>query len=311
MTTNVIHIKTPDSMREQHSTSSRSAAEKWFSRAKISVVIPTLNEAKNLPYVLPLIPEGMHEVIIVDGRSQDDTIAVAKRLLPNVRIVEEKRKGKGVALKTGFREATGEIIVSMDADGSMNPLEIPAYVGALLAGADYAKGSRFMQGGGTSDMSLFRYLGNWAFRTAVQVSFGGRYSDLCYGYNAFWKDVLPILQIDADGFEVETLMNINALAAGLDVVEVASHESARVHGTSNLRSFPDGWRILRTIFQSRLKQGFRRRRALVRPTRSSPLTAPFFMEAQSEEILKTEPAPDFSSAVTTVAAGTVTERSGA
>lgn len=241
----------------------------WFTRAKVSVVIPTLNEAKNLPHVLPLIPAGVHEVIIVDGHSQDNTVEVAQRLHPDVRVIYESRRGKGAAMKTGFAEATGNIIVSMDADGSMNPMEIPAYVGALVSGAEYAKGSRFMQGGATTDMGAFRYWGNWVFRTAVNVSFGGRFSDLCYGYNAFWKDVLPLLEVDADGFEVETVMNINALKAGLDVVEVASHETERIHGVSHLRSFPDGWRILKSIVLMRVKMGFNRRRGtLPRPTAS-------------------------------------------
>jgi glycosyltransferase involved in cell wall biosynthesis len=195
------------------------------------------------------------EVILVDGYSTDDTIAVARALLPNIRIVMQKARGKGSALCSGFEAATGDIIVMLDADGSTDPTELHGFVGVLLAGADFAKGSRFMQGGGTADMPLYRKLGNWGFVLSVRTLFGGSYSDLCYGYNAFWRDVLPHLWLDADGFEIETMMNIRALRAGLVVAEVPSFEAERIYGTGRLRTSPDGWRVLKTIvkewFQTR------------------------------------------------------------
>jgi glycosyltransferase involved in cell wall biosynthesis len=157
-------------------------------------------------------------------------------------------RGKGAALRTGFAAATGDIIVMLDADGSTDPSEIPLYVGALLAGADFAKGSRFLQGGGTKDMPFYRKLGNWGFVWLVRTMFGGKYTDLCYGYNAFWKRVLPELDLNCDGFEVETMMNVRALKAGLKIIEVPSFEFPRVHGNGRLRTIPDGWRVLKTIF---------------------------------------------------------------
>ena len=214
----------------------------------VTVVIPTLNEARNLPHVLPRIPDDVDEVILVDGRSIDGTVRLATELMPSIRIVEEKRPGKGAALMAGFRAARGDIIVTLDADGSADPAEIPAFVGLLVAGADFAKGSRFIQGGGTTDMELLRKAGNWGLRTLVRAGFGGQYSDLCYGYNAFWKErVLPVIQGSADGFEIETLMNVRVLEAGLRIAEVPSYEAPRIHGVSNLRTWRDGGRVLRTI----------------------------------------------------------------
>ena len=227
-----------------------------YRQPTVSVVIPALNEAENLPYVLPRIPSWVHEVLLVDGNSTDNTVQVAQSLFPDIRIVRQEGRGKGDALRSGFAAATGEIIVMLDADGSTDPAEIPFFVGALLAGADFAKGSRFVQGGGTADMELYRRLGNWALTFSVRLMFGGSYSDLCYGYNAFWAHVLPKLSLDSDGFEIETLMNVRALRAGLKVVEVPSFEAARVHGVSNLRTLPDGWRVLKTI----LRESFQRRR---------------------------------------------------
>ena len=166
-------------------------------------------------------------------------------------VANTRAPGKGNALRAGFENSTGDIIVTLDADGSEDPGEIPLFVGALLAGADFAKGSRFIHGGGTSDMPRLRQLGNKAFVLAVRVLFGARYSDLCYGYNAFWRRVLPKLELDADGFEIETMLNIRAYKAGLAIKEVPSFEAERIHGVGRLVTFPDGWRVLKTIWRER------------------------------------------------------------
>lgn len=216
---------------------------------KVSVVIPTLNEEANLPYVLPWIPPWVHEVLLVDGHSSDKTIEVARKLCPRIKILMQIGRGKGAALRTGFAAASGDIIVMLDADGSTDPSEIPVFIGALLAGADFAKGSRFLQGGGTADMPLYRILGNWGFVQIVRMIFGCNYTDLCYGYNAFWKRVLPLLDLDADGFEIETLMNLRTLRARLNVMEVPSFEFKRVNGEGHLKTIPDGLRVLSTIFR--------------------------------------------------------------
>jgi glycosyltransferase involved in cell wall biosynthesis len=218
-------------------------------RPLVSVVVPTLNEERNLPQLFASIPFIVDEIILVDGNSADRTVALAKELRPDVVVVHQTRKGKGNALRQGFEAARGDIIVMLDADGSTNPSEIPSYIGTLLAGADFAKGSRFMQGGGTSDMEFHRYLGNQFFVWTVRFLFGGSYTDLCYGYNAFWAWTLPLLDLDGDGFEIETMMNVRAIQAGLRVAEVPSFENRRFMGLSNLRAFPDGFRVLRTILK--------------------------------------------------------------
>ena len=216
---------------------------------RVSVIVPTLNEAENVTEVLPSIPEWVDEVLLVDGGSTDGTVAAARAACPGIRVVTELRPGKGIALQTGWREATGDIIVTLDADGSTDPNEIPAFVGLLLAGADMVKGSRFLHGGGTDDMGPLRHSGNWALTRLVRVLYGGHYSDLCYGYNAFWRDATTCFDGEADGFEIETFMNVRALRHHLKVAEVPSFERSRIHGQSNLRTFSDGWRVLRTILR--------------------------------------------------------------
>jgi hypothetical protein len=227
-----------------------------YAQLRVSVVVPTLNEAENLPYVLPLIPHWVDQVLLVDGHSTDNTVEVAQQLRPDIEVIYQEGRGKGAALRDGFAAATGDIIVMIDADGSTNPAEIPLFVGALLSGADFVKGSRFLQGGGTSDMTLFRQAGHWWLLQSVRVLFGSNYSDLCYGYTAFWRHVLPHLGLDASGFEIETLMNVRALRARLRVAEVPSHEHERIHGMSNLRALPDGWRILKTIVREWVDEQF-------------------------------------------------------
>jgi glycosyltransferase involved in cell wall biosynthesis len=230
-------------------------------RATVSVVIPTLNEAANLPHVLTRLPASVDEVIIVDGHSVDDTIAVARALCPDVVILLQDGRGKGTALACGFAAATGEIIVMLDGDGSTDPVEIPRFVETLLAGADFAKGSRFAPGGSSADITGFRHLGNRALRSLVNVLFGTDYSDLCYGYNAFWRDCLTHMDVTSHGFEVETLINVRVARAGLKVAEVPSIEHERLFGKSNLRAVRDGLRVLRAIIIERLRRADRESRS--------------------------------------------------
>jgi glycosyltransferase involved in cell wall biosynthesis len=220
-------------------------------RPSISVVLPVINEAENLYYVLPYLPSTIDEVILIDGHSTDDTIAVARQLCPQIRVVVQSGKGKGNALREGFAASTGDIIVMLDGDGSTDPAEIPRFVAALLQGNDFAKGSRFLTGGGSEDITPLRKLGNHGLGLLVNVLFQTRYSDLCYGYNAFWRHVLEKIEVDCDGFEVETLLHLRAHKAGLKIVEVPSYERLRIFGASNLQVVRDGWRVLKTIINER------------------------------------------------------------
>lgn len=253
-------------------------------RPRVSVVIPTLNEARNLPHVFARLPADVHEVIIVDGCSVDDTVAVARRLRPDARIVLQSRKGKGNALACGFAAATGDVIAALDADGSADPAELERFVDALVAGGDFAKGTRFAAGGGSSDITVLRRVGNHLLSAVVNRLYGTRYSDLCYGFNVFWRCHVPVFALDptaqprpdgrplwGDGFEIETLINIRVAKAGLAVVEVPSYEHARIHGTSNLSTVQDGIRVLRTIITERRRS--RRGRPVVATGTFAPVAA--------------------------------------
>jgi glycosyltransferase involved in cell wall biosynthesis len=243
-------------------------------RPRVSVVIPALNEARNLPHVAARLPAGVDEIVFVDGDSVDGTAEVARSLWPDAIHLRQTRKGKGNALSCGFAAATGDIIVMIDADGSTDPAEIPAFVGLLQAGADYAKGSRFVQGGGSDDITRLRRVGNRLLNLAVNAVFRTRYTDLCYGYNAFWRRHLAAFSLPdpyaggprwGDGFEVETLITVRSAVAGLAVAEVPSHERARISGESNLRVVRDGLRVLGTIGREYLRRHRMRRSQRGRP----------------------------------------------
>ncbi len=218
--------------------------EEKYQSPLVSVVIPALNEALNLRHVLPLIPHVVNEIVLVDGHSTDDTIAVVQQLGPTIRppvhLIKQTGKGKGDALRVGFAACVGDIIVTLDADGSTDPREIPLFVEALLRGNDFAKGSRTILGGGSHDFTLLRRFGNYCLLKLVNILFWTR-------------------EVDCDGFEVETLIHLRVHKAYLRIIEVPSVEYRRIYGKSNLHAFRDGWSVLRTIVRERSKNYFSHR----------------------------------------------------
>jgi hypothetical protein len=226
---------------------------------QVSVVVPAINEALNIGHVLGSLPDDLHEVILVDGNSDDETVEAARHAYPEIRVLTQNGRGKGDALRTGFAAVTGNLVVMLDADGSADPAEIPRFVEALEAGADFAKGSRFLEGGGSDDITVLRRLGNAVLSATANVLHGTHFSDLCYGYNAFWARCLPFISLDAPGFEVETLINLRIAASGMKITEVPSYEADRMSGHSNLNTFRDGTRVLGTILtEARRRRGIQR-----------------------------------------------------
>ena len=221
---------------------------------KISVVIPAKNEAKNLPWLLPRIPPEVDEIILVDGLSTDQTVEIAQMVRADLVVVYERRPGKGAALRAGFAEATGDYIVMLDADCSMDPTEIPRFLALLDQNYDMVKGSRFLPDGGTDDMTRLRKTGNKGLLKLANLLYGSRYSDLCYGFVAFRRSLLGPMQLDADGFEIEMQLVARATLLGARVAEVPSFEAARMFGNSSLNTFRDGWRVLRTMFRERFRR---------------------------------------------------------
>jgi len=237
-------------------------------RVRVSAIIPALNEEDSLPFVLAAIPKWVDEVIVIDGHSTDDTVGVAKRSGERVRVIPQEGKGKGGALRTGYWAATGDIIVALDADGSTDPTEIGAFVRRLRDGADYVKGSRFLQGAATIDMTPLRHVGNWALVTLTNVLFRTRYTDITYGYNAVWSRHRDKLALEIDDWSQETISNIRVARSGLNVGEVVCFEHERIAGTAKLETFSAGWQILKAILRERMVP----RERVVKPRMRKPLT---------------------------------------
>jgi len=227
----------------------------------VSVVIPAKNEARNIAWVLERMPLSVDEVIVVDGNSTDRTIEVARAIRPDVVIVSEPGRGKGTAMRTGFQAARGIFVVFLDADGSMDPRDIDLYVEQLAAGADLVKGSRYVAGGGSEDLTAVRSLGNRALLFASNLLYRQSFTELCYGFMALRTSRIPELRLEATGFEIETEIVTKAVRHGFAISEVPSREASRISGASNLHAFRDGMRILRTILREALP--WRNRRVAV------------------------------------------------
>jgi glycosyltransferase involved in cell wall biosynthesis len=228
---------------------------------RVTVVIPAMNEERNIAWVLRGLPAVVDEVILVDGDSSDATVEVARSVRPDVIVIGQERPGKGAALRAGFEAARGEYVIMIDADGSMDPAEVVIFVDTLAEGHDMVKGSRFLDGGGTDDMELVRRLGNRALLTVGNLLYGRRFTDLCYGFMGFRGAALPHLMLESDGFEIETEIVVRAIKADLRIAEVPSFELPRRSGESNLHTWRDGRRVLARLLSER-------RRGL--PHRSAP-----------------------------------------
>ncbi|XVQ13027.1 glycosyltransferase family 2 protein [Spirillospora sp. CA-255316] len=224
-------------------------ARRW---PTVTAVVPTLNEADNLRWLMPRLA-AVDEIVIVDGQSTDGTVEYVLSVRPDARIIVEPPTGKGSAMRTGMAAATSEMIIMLDADGSMDPAEFDAFLALLCRGYDFVKGTRYGCGGGSDDLTGLRRLGNSALTALANTLYRQRWSDLCYGYVAMRRDAVERLRLESTGFEIETEMCVNAVRAGLRIAEVVSHETERRHGESNLNTWRDGWRVLRTMVRLRFR----------------------------------------------------------
>jgi glycosyltransferase involved in cell wall biosynthesis len=242
-------VSSLDSVQRSLSLRPRSRPKSASAEPTVSLVIPVRNEARNIGWVLEQVADEVTEIILVDGDSTDVTLVTARRSRPDVRVVPQQGPGKGSALRTGFLAATGDIVIMMDADGSMLPSEISHYVYFLANGYDFVKGSRFISGGSSLDITWFRRLGNRFLLAVFNSLYHGHLTDLCYGFCAFDRRYLDHLHLSATGFEIEAEMTVRAMQAGLRIAEVPSVELPRRSGASNLHAIRDGFRVLRTVLR--------------------------------------------------------------
>jgi glycosyltransferase involved in cell wall biosynthesis len=194
-------------------------------KSDVAVILPTLNEEKSIGYILSELRNVLDNphLLIIDGNSDDETVKIAEKEGAHVMLQAGKGKGCAVCQALKKMDSVANYVVMIDADGSMNPKEIPLYVNALKEGADIVKGSRFLSSGYSEDMSLIRRIGNFILLSIVNLLFSTNYTDLCYGFIAFRKEavnkLLPLL--NSKRFEIETEICIKAKVLGLKIVEVS------------------------------------------------------------------------------------------
>lgn len=238
--------------RVRHAHSNGRSAARPPRPQTVSVVVPALNEQQNIGWVLQRIPPMVDEVVLVDGYSEDRTVEIACAARHDIVVVRQNARGKGEALRAGFHATNCDIIVMIDADGSMDPAELHRFVTPLMNGYDLVKGSRFLSGGGSTDLTWLRRLGNNALVRLANALFLVHFTDLCYGYCSFRRECLPALALSAHGFEIETELVLHAVKANLRIAEVPSYELPRRSGMSSLHTFRDGQRVLRTMVRERV-----------------------------------------------------------
>lgn len=248
---------------------------------RVTVLIPAKNEAGNIAWVLRRMPPSVDEVILVDGSSTDRTVEIARLVRPDIVVVNEPARGKGAAMRAGFAMARGTYVVVMDADGSMDPSDVDVYVAALEEGADLVKGSRYMHGGGSTDLTVVRSFGNRALLVFSNLIYRQRFTELCYGYFALRTSRIPELNLEATGFEIETEIVCRSVRRRLAIREIPSQEAARISGASNLHAVRDGLRILRTMLRTALTLPARRQTSFEEP--GEPVMVPVASELRALE----------------------------
>jgi len=227
----------------------RTKAERALS---ITALICTLNEEESLPHVLPGIPDWVDEVLLVDGHSTDNTVALARELRPDIRVVTQPGRGKGDALKCGVRKARGDIVVTLDADGETDPEDMLRFVQPLLNGYDFAKGSRLAHGRPIR-MPRYRWFGNKVLAVTFNLLYGTRYTDICSGYNAFWKRAFLQVPLTYDTFQMEQQLLARAHRAKMKVAEVVHSSDGRIAGASKTSGIKQGFTDWFVIIKERFR----------------------------------------------------------
>lgn len=227
----------------------------------VSLIIPAMNESATLTSIIDSVPTYVDEIIVIDGRSKDNTFEIASNHPRVNKVIRQRSRGKGAALSLGFAMATCDLVAIIDADGSMDPAELRDFLN-MFPQAEIVKGSRSKKMGGTSaDLTIVRDLGNRVLTKLCNLWFKENWTDLAYGYAVVDRKALGKLGLSSydemgsvfghksygQGFEIEALIFCRSSKWGFRVLEVASAEHRRISGSSNLRAIRDGFRVLSAI----------------------------------------------------------------
>ncbi len=215
---------------------------------RVTLLIPARNEADCIGTVLADVdPAVVDEVIVVDGHSTDGTPELVREM--GFTVIPQEGLGYGLAVRTGVRHASGDVITMVDADGSYRLEDLPLLLQCLEGGFDIAYGSRYLPGSGSADDTPIRYAGNMIFTKLLRLLHGVKISDSLFLYVAARKEVFEALPMTSTGFDYCVEFPIRAHKMGFSYTEVPSFEKARVAGDSKVNAWSDGLVILRTMLR--------------------------------------------------------------
>jgi dolichol-phosphate mannosyltransferase len=206
------------------------------SPARVTVVVPTRDEEGGIGAIIDAVRPSCDEVLVVDGHSRDRTRDIA--MARGARVILDGGKGKGEALRLALEQASGDIVVFIDADGSHEPRDIPALVAPIASGqADLVIGSRGR--GGSDELhgtleQLIRYIGSQIIMLGINYRWNVRLTDSQNGFRAIRREVGRTLGLTSNLTTIEQEMMMKALKKGYRVTEIPSHEYERKWGTSKV-----------------------------------------------------------------------------
>jgi glycosyltransferase involved in cell wall biosynthesis len=223
-------------------------------RSAVTVIIPACNEAKTIDNVLSetaAIMNGLelpYEIIVVDDGSTDKTGRIASTHKVTV-LSNEKNCGKGYSLRRALQHANGDIIVTIDSDGEHSPKEIPDLIEPLFNGTDIVAGSRFL-GSNMEVTARINKIGNMLFNIVIMTLTRKRVTDSQTGFRALKREVIDKLNLESDGYEIETEITVKSLKNGFVFKETPISVERRKYSISRIRLLSDGTKILRTILKA-------------------------------------------------------------
>jgi glycosyltransferase involved in cell wall biosynthesis len=226
-------------------------------RPTLTVVMPAFNEQATIHEALRRVLEARVdslEVVVVDDGSTDgtrDLLARGVALDPRVRVVlHERNRGKGAALRTGFREARGRFVVVQDADLEYDPREFPKLLEPLELGhADVVFGSRFAGGGAHRVLYFWHSVANRTLTTLSNMVTDLNLTDMETCYKAFRREVLEQIQLEEDRFGIEPEMTAKIAQLGVRVYEVPISYHGRTYAEGKKIGMRDAFRAVYCILR--------------------------------------------------------------
>ena len=222
--------------------------------ARVSIILPAFNEEATIAAIVGRCRDALpdSEILVIDDGSSDATATRAEGAGARVLRLDANR-GKGHALRVGIERSVGEVLVFLDADGQDDPAEIPRLLAPVAAGADLVIGSRFLGRFDPGAITAVNRYGSMALNGVVNLLFNARVTDLLAGFRAVRRSLFDRVTLQAQRYDVEADLLLQAMKVGARIVEVPARRGPRRHGASGLNPILDGVRILGRILRVRFQ----------------------------------------------------------